>query len=426
MPTRLPAAPSAAAFLAVLLALPGCEDAAAPPALEELPERPARETLRVEVTLSAAGAVDLTRGPDGVLYLLDGGARVVRTLSASGEGTGTLGRGGGSGALQDPVRLGWDEGGLWVWDAGRDRLVHYDAGGGVASVEDAPEPRAPTGVPQDGETYRIEAPLPGGGWLAVPAPDARLRAARDGYRMPVVRVDREGEIRDTLWHVGYRESGWPIHFEGGESFYEENPFDAAPVRAVDRARGEVVEARHELVPEPRLVVERRPLEGGSPRSIFIAFRPDPLTAEEVDEAIQFHVERLGTRIQGRSSLERRAAAREWLEAPDVRRPVQAILVGADGTLWLRLSPIAREGGLGPVPLGDPRTPPGRLRGDAGGSRWLVLSPSGEPLARATLPPGFEPLHAEGRRVLGIERIGPGSAALVELELEGAGEGRSPA
>jgi hypothetical protein len=76
----------------------------------------------------------------------------------------------------------------------------------------------------------------------------------------------------------------------------------------------------------------------------------------------------------------RTLAREALYAPDYYPPVSQIVVGRDGTIWLR----------GVLP-------------DSGRIDWRVLDPQGEPMGRFHLRAAFRIFVAEEDAVWGVQR-----------------------
>lgn len=109
-------------------------------------------------------------------------------------------------------------------------------------------------------------------------------------------------------------------------------------------------------------------------------------------------------------------AREAIFVPEMRRPVQAVLVAEDGNVWLGMTQLAQEGGRGPRPATFPGLEDEARGGGATGSRWVILSPEGEPLARVSFPPRFLPMWIQGERVVGVTVGGLGENYVIEFRL----------
>lgn len=88
------------------------------------------------LALPALAAHEVSGGPDGKLFVLDGAGRRVLVFSSDGELVDTLGReGGGPGEMESPMALSvGDDGVVAVYDFARGGLVRWSAEGEVLEV----------------------------------------------------------------------------------------------------------------------------------------------------------------------------------------------------------------------------------------------------------------------------------------------------
>lgn len=344
------------------------------------PDAPQFELVpRAEVALSGRGSANrpLTEipaavGPDGTLVVADPSDTIVRRLNAHGRELDRWMLGEPPSSLQVVTHLGWSADTLWAADASQGRAVF------IVSGEDAPSVREPSipqlvagvveGAPYDREDPVLGVPIPlaGGRWLSVqlarPEPYP-VRLEGEPARRVLIVADPEGRLERVLgflrpgpWRIDAQEPGAPI-----------DPFRDHPLYAVSPDGSHVT------------VVERS-LERAIWMNVYTVMR----FSLEGDTVIQ--VERAPPLIRVSTSALRTAAVElsehpvlaEALPWPEIRPslveslvyrspwhpPISDVVVGQDGTIWLRWP----DAGDGPV-------------------RWDVLDPQGRPLRTLTLDRG---------------------------------------
>lgn len=311
-------------------------------------------------------------GPEGRLAVAVPGEGVVRVLDREGREARVWRLSEGPTGLEAITHLGWSADTLWAADAWRGRVAFMGPGDEVPRVR---EPNAPQlvsgevdGAPYEGEDPDLEVPLPlaDGRWLSVqlthPEPYPVRMDGEPARRALVVLSPEErtervlGFLRPGPWRVDVKEPEAPL-----------DPFRDYPLYAVSP------EGRHVTVVERSLeravwmdiyTVTRMTLEGDT---VFRVERPPALIRPS--EATRGRVAR---------ELSEHPVIAEALPSPEVRPilleggllyeapfhpPISEVVVGRDGTTWLRWP---EEGG-GPV-------------------RWDVLDPTGSPLRTLTLEP----------------------------------------
>ncbi len=408
----------AAPFLLVVAACAGSgggEGVGAGGVYDRLPELAVTEAGRFE----AGEVVALTVDGEGRIFLAERGGRTVRVLGTGGEAIGEIGAGGGAPVVfSRPEEVAWDGSHLWIFDRIRYQLTRLDGDEVVSQTS-----FTSFEIAGDPSPYVTVGAVPGGHGLgsAVVLPD--IDGGRAQVEHPVVRVAPGGVVLDTLWtqRVGNVEVeiDW---FGGGGATAGPQPFSPDPVRAFSWPEGAMVEVSHAVEPQPVLVVRKERLgaagDGAIREPVFrveIPFDPAPITPAEIDRALDLFA--AGWRGRVETDEEIRALFREALVVPEVRRPYQHVLAAEDGRTWIRLTPPASEGGLGPVPPHTVGIDPEHLGGDATGSRWMILSPEGEPESRALLPAGAVPMWAGEGRVIAVRSLGEERYEVVELRVD---------
>ncbi|MEX1257161.1 MAG: hypothetical protein WEG36_06040 [Gemmatimonadota bacterium] len=383
------------------------------PAIESLPVLDVRPAIRV-VALGSDAVLHLTLDAESRIYLVEEGQRTVRVLDWSGEVLGRIGeREDGVLQMSLPQDIGWEGDLLWVYDRARYQLHFFDEARLVESVTfgsfDLPGWEFP---------FIAVGVTPGRKAIALPLIPQWVEGGRATLSYPVVRAEPGGPVLDTLWTeaagMNELEILWPA---GGGTAPVPQPFTESPVRAFVWSDSTLVEVRHELDPQPVIVVERRGMDGSVAFATHIAFDPDPLTEGEITRA----VEALGAgwaEVRREPEGEILTLFREALHVPAVRRPYQALVVSQEGRIWIRMTPTAAEGGLGAEPPHQVGVPMESLGGDADGSRWIVLSSEGRPEGQAEFPRRFVPMWIGGSRVVGVTTDDDGAHAVAEIQVSG--------
>ena len=316
-------------------------------------------------------------GPDGFIYSLHPRDAVVRRWSAGGTPAGTIGRQGeGPGEFTQPGRMGFFGDSLWVMDSGLNRVSYFDLEGGfLGSVSPEISLEGP-----NGRAVRPSYPLRDGTFTARPGAGALQIATGQLTENPMMRIDAEGKLLGTIWLQPYR----PLDIlalidEGGRGgMFSSQAFRDPPVTA--------------LLERGLLVIDRRAWTGSGPATIGVTkidlagdtlfarsfpYTPVPLASERVDSVVRATTERLRSYSEG--------DIREATYHPSHLPPVGGVVVGRDGTIWLRHydRTLSEEG--------------------EEVYAWWVLDGEGQPLARALTPARLRPRTISSDAVWGVER-----------------------
>lgn len=110
------------------------------------------------------------------------------------------------------------------------------------------------------------------------------------------------------------------------------------------------------------------------------YRPLPVTREMVERALDEHVGRLGeTRIRTPEASVLRRQIRQNLYRPRFLPPVTELVLGRDGTIWLRREDLGRQMAW-----------------------WHVLDGRGRIIARAWVPAGVRVAYADRTQIWTVE------------------------
>lgn len=344
------------------------------------------------------GAVSLH--PDGRLAALAADGSGVEILSGAGERLGSVRLNEpGSGAGGISHRLGWLGDTLWIADQVAERLILFPPGPeperGLREVRAregvlAPVPEGPILSPVD-ET--VPAPLAMDRPVPVPAANGRFlwtRPAPDAPYPPRHPEDPPGRflvVLDPEWRVErvlatLRPGADPVNVElGTRPVIGEQPFRDPPLWALSPEGDHVtvVEREHQVAAWMTIYrLMRLSLEGDT---IFAVERPAPMVRVS-DEAFWDARDELAARpgaVEGLGTGPMsRAVVGGLLYRPPFHPPISALVVGRDGSTWLRWPDD------GSVPV-----------------RWDVLDEQGRPLRTLDLPRELGILAADGREVWGV-------------------------
>lgn len=346
---------------------------------------------------------DLVEGPDGRIHSLHAREPFIRSWSAEGRPAGTPGAElQGPDVLPDPRELGMFGDTLWVVDGLTHRVRFFGPGGEVLGLLEPAEGAAPGTAPSWHLPPRPLRPLRDGTFLGVTPEVPEAVAAGDQRRTAHVRMAADGSVLDTVWIRRWRPRDVLALPRDGGGTYGVQPFGDEPL-ARPAAGGALV------------VVDRRVEDAGEPSALhatWISMSGDTLTravvsyppvgVEEtrVDEAVSALVRHWGEFFRqagdtlGAEELERRV--REGLFVPGAHPPVTALVVGADGSAWLRR----------PGPATDDET------GSEPAAEWWVVGPDGDFRARVAMPPDVRILWAGSDHVLGTVEDSAGSVSIV--------------
>jgi hypothetical protein len=324
----------------------------------------------------------------GRAYVAETNEGYITVLSVDGDTVRTIGRAGeGPGEFRGIENVAFSSDTLVAADWRLARATWLDTRGRVY--------RSSNLVFQTGARFRLAAVMAGGALAVLPL--VTVNALNDGVPgYPLLRVDADGSVRDTLAWLRYEQRGAGRGVSIGDSrFGFPEPFAGKGLvaRASNRPGVVVVDA---LIPDSR----RRTtfalfrLDGsariiGSRRYGFV---PEPMNEVAVAEAV-FPV---AARIRSSPrppppDLELHLARGIW--KPEYLPPVTDVTLTDAGEVWLR-----RE-----------RTSPHQ-------TRWDVIGPDGALFARVTGPPGTLRLFEGNGFLWGIEVDELGVEQIVRYEI----------
>jgi len=332
-----------------------------------------------EVTLPGGGSVEqvlaqtpMAVGPDGTLVVAGAAGALVRRLDTDGRELERWKLDEPPSSLEAVTHLGWSDDTLWAADASLGRVVLLPSG------DETPQVREPTtpqlvpgnveGAPYDGDDPDLGLSLPAaeGKWLSVqlarPEPYP-VRLEGEPARRALVVLDSEERLERVLeflrpgpWRIDLQEPGAPVDPFRDHPLYAVSP-DGTHVTVVERSLERAIWM-------DVYTVTRFSVEGDT---VFRVERPPPLIRLSDD-----------TFRKAAEELSEHPVLAEALPWPDVRPtlveglmyrspwhpPVSEVVIGWDGTTWLRW-PDARDGSV----------------------RWDVLDPQGRALRTLVLDRG---------------------------------------
>ena len=316
-------------------------------------------------------------GPDGFMYSLHPREAVVRRWTGDGAPAGTVGRRGeGPGEFTQPGQMGFFGDSLWVMDYGLYRLSYFDPDGLLLGTS-SPEI---TAVSPGGAPFRVSAPLRDGTFMARGNAPSYQWATGGLTEVPLVRTDDSGNVLGTIWtqFTEQRDVFAILRDDGFGGTFSTQPFGDSPVWFLAE-RGVIVADRRAWTGVGPAVVKVTTvaLAGDTLFTSDIPYVPTPLPAERVDSAVRVMTERLRNFPEGR--------IRDAMYRPSHVPPIGSVMVGNDGTIWLRrFDPIVSESGESMT-------------------EWWVLDPDGTPLARAVTPSGLRVRAISEDMVWGVEQ-----------------------
>ena len=370
-----------------------------------------------DVVISAEGDLFVSQVRDWNIVVIDETGDVVRTIGRQGEGPGDF-------QLLSAIWFRGDT--LAASDRQLFRVSYFDTDGRFLDSRRRTADVAPN--PADFADYRVLF-LPGAppstiltNGLALVAPNHGLLALENrsatgaqysGYRIPLLTMDEDGEIVDTLaWEEQFRTVFGMAR--GGRVFRVAVPFQRRTHTAVLPSGGGVVVVREEDSAGPAVLVTRI---GPAADTVFARtypYTPTPHTDALLRRALR---EAMVVTPGGAPATEDdRAPDGAEFEGPlrrsgviPVNLPgVTGLAVGQDDSIWLR-----RE----------------EREGDS--VDWTVLDGMGQVLGVVTLPRAQEVVAARGTVMAAVEEDELGRVTLVRYRLglparQGAPASRPPA
>lgn len=322
------------------------------------------------VTVDGAGSVFVAQRQDGVVRVYDRRGRFLRVIGRPGEGPGEL---------DTPANLGWRGDTLWVQDSGNRRISFFHQDGifirSLSFTRAAPftdgRPQIPGYALADGSVLGFwQAPLHElAGQAPVSVPLVRFTEAGE----PVALLDRY-ERRNQFSVV---KKGTSVTY-GPQPFTDSELMDVAPdgasVVVVTRDAAESADsatfAVRRIDPSGRVVLHRR--------FEYLPVRLGDALVDSTVAALSGNLETSGVRSPSAAALRREL--REHLYIPRYLTPVTSLVLGRDGTIWLR----REETGAATV-------------------WWQVLDPGGQVIASLGVPAEVSVYYADRTQIWAVER-----------------------
>lgn len=366
------------------LMLVSCETPSAIPAtlhVDELPQLEYAEEVRIgsrddpDAGFSRIGDVEVA--VDGTLYVLETRAREVRVFSPEGRRIRTVGGPGeGPGEFVRPRSMGLAGDTLWVLDGGKGRISWFAPDGTL--VHETPGIDFPVETDVPGMRLRVVLGEPRTDGFVGTDYSRTMRggAADRPFSYPVVRLDRNGVVVDTLRWDTVRPG--PTVRVGGRALHPPSLRPTSPVEiAAGDERLEVRWRAFETGTDGSLEVVRLTGVGDTLSRIGLRYHPVPVPGSVRDSLLEMP-EGMG-RMYGVTDAALREAMASGLDLPDHRPPLRSTVAGRDGSLWVELN-------------GEP----------SDSTACVLFRPDLTPWGELLLPAGLRPRHIDGSTVWAVE------------------------
>lgn len=398
---RVGATPMLALPIALLLLLGGCSTDNASARAEavvrdsagvSIVEYPAEITPRAEWAIELNDAVRLdgefsrvrygVRLGDGRLVVADGDSRTLRFFGADGALQHTTGRdGSGPGEFRSITYMNrWLGDSVLVWDVQQRRLSVFDQTGAFARssalVTDSTTPFGNVhGVFEDGSLYAS-------GFSTFPSGEGP-QSGRQQADSPAYRFAPDGRL-DTAYPFALSGEGFFTVFDNG-GFSVMTPLFSRST-TLHPGRRILVHANNE-----RFDLRVRAPSGELQRIIRRAGTPAPVTPALRDAVVAHQL----AQLPSESARERERGPLETMDVPATVPAFGRVLLDRDDHLWVE--EYAAVPGASTV--------------------WLVFTPDGALVARATMPQRLTPMEIGADYLLGVERddLDVESVVLVTLQ-----------
>lgn len=338
----------------------------------------------------------LTVDGAGRLYVADGLARSISIFDPDGRHEGSIGRrGNGPGEFQAPTLMGWLDDRLWVQDMVLRRVTFFEATGKAVETHNYAT------TPYAGGRFM---PTPPGALLedgtVVIQPGAGLRELDLGLvpEYPVLRVDPAGDVLDTLTHIPADRSWLVLNERGHVLMSSFQPFSDVPLWSARPDGKSLVLVKRDVSErngEAQFSVVQINAGGDTSFVVRYGYNPVPVEKQLVDRLLGEQSERLGGpdgMFPSPQAADR--ALREAVYLPRYHPPVTELVVGGDGSVWIR-------------------------REDRGGAEvlWNVLDTTGRIVAAVHAPAGVQLKHVDRNRAWGIEYDELGVPYVLRFQVE---------
>ncbi len=388
----------------------GCESSAGGPEPTTMEEWSTAGGLRFgdlddpDYSFGVMGAIAVAS--DGSMFTAHPREGEIREWTVDGKPAGKLGgRGQGPGEFTGLGDIGLSGDTLWAMDRRTQRVTYFDPEGKVArTVPLTVDTRGQTSDPTLGNP-RPSDPLPDGTFYGQQSGILPQMAGRDTTFILHLHLDARSRVLDTvLAQPILRRDRMAVQPAPGSRrwLYGSQPFAGSPLTSFEPGQQAVV------------VVDRRTHQGQGLASfsvtkvsmtgdtIFrreIPYVPEPVDQETVDRVVDADVRQWLAQQRPDGDLDQsrlEELARGALYVPTYYPPVSFVVMGRDGTIWLRDErPTSAEIG------------------------WTVLDSDGRPLARIRLSTIFQMKVADRDAVWGLTSDRAGVSYVIRYDLRHA-------
>jgi hypothetical protein len=320
-------------------------------------------TFVTDLAVDSSGYLYVAQPQDYGIAVFDPAGRFLHTIGRQGQGPGEFVRVHEIGLLGDT---------LWASDPVSLRVNLFFRGGRSLSTMNLAVPAAELSTQGPMTPHAL---LPGGLAVGQVGLSATGFLENEHPNIPLVLIDRSSRIVRVLARLDLSHEIFSVRLGDG-LLSGVQPFRDSPLWRVPSDGRSIVLVRRPVSPDERTTtfsVTKFLHTGDTVFSTTYSYAPTEVSARQRDSVIRGTVE--GAPETGRSVAR---AIREALFIPKYHPPVYALLVGRDGTIWLR------------------REPTGEVE-----EEWLVLDSDGV-TARSVLGPSAVQLHeANGGAVWGV-------------------------
>lgn len=301
---------------------------------------------------------------DGVIAVLQSQDNLVRFFDAAGAPLGEVGgRGSGPGEFTGMASLGWFADTLWVFDVSQRRFTLISperqfVRNVITPTQARPDPDRNPELPE----YRMAMPqhlyADGTTFAVVLIPVQAAAGEADADLATFVRLASDGVIESVVLRYPRTEPGVTIRSANGGSASASMPFASRPWQHIS-PDGSRISLVHPFVEGPQ--AETFTVTSVSARGDTLFSRRYPFDGEPIPEIVADSVIEARARSLDERIPELAEAFRKEARVPPFYPPVEGIISGRDGSIWVR------------------------MRRSAEGRPYLVLDAQGEPLGSVTLP-----------------------------------------
>lgn len=346
------------------------------------------------------GFVRPLRAPNGDTYVAAG--CTITRFNTGGRLLATLGRcGDGPGEFRSIAALGLLRDTLWVADQHHRRVTLFGTEGRVVTTYplsyDPRHPALARAVPT--AMLRGDIAIAEG---ALASPQSEAAESRAPVRSPLVRLQRNGGVLDTLATLVVRTAPDIIVTLRDMWLGTYRQPHTLTSHWTARSDGEAL-AVADVVPTPTPHISLRLFDarGRVTSSRRVPFTPMPWTARLRDSAMAaleaYALPEEGPTVSAADRDAVRKQLRAQLVLPPFVPPLTHFLLGNDGSIWLRREEYA-----------------------PGGPIWQVLNAAGEFIGSLRAPPGARVVYADLTRVLSVEADPDGIPYVVAYTLHTGG------